>query len=701
MNLFWQITLIEFLLNVAVFAGAIVLYGPIRTFAASCSGGGEIIQQSASGVLFGIATTLALLLPVHLEGGAAIGCSTILLVIAGPLDGWMDVVCGTAISVTVELLPWITTERPKQVAIASLLVAAVMGLGFRYLMVFLPGDSKKELQFIHLPFLGIASATGGLIVLCLSQGIGAASSSILPAMVFNMLAALILGTLLLHETRRSQAERELRESEGDLVVQARDLAVARDHAEAANRTKSVFLANMSHELRTPLNAIMGYAQLLQRDRSLTTWQRNASSTIEQSGEHLLTLITDILDLSKIEAGKIELQLAPVNLPEFIRGISDIIRLHSGEKNLEFLCTIDPDVPAFVKTDQKRLRQVLLNLLSNAVKFTDHGCVDMRVKTLKLPEGTVRLRFEVQDTGTGLSAEQLKLVFHPFVQVGDEQHRSGGTGLGLTISRQLVRLMGGDIQVQSASGKGSCFSFDIPELPADAADIAQTPELIVGYEGARKRVLVVDDTEASRHVMADALRILGFEVSQVSNATDALAAARICPPDLTLMDVRMPVTDGPEAMRQMQQDPVLCNIPVVAVSAGVTEEEKASCRNAGARAFLTKPIDNPALLDVIRNLLGLTWIRDARQPPALPDGDSDEMFVVPNPVVMETLRELVMTGNMRAIREKAAQFITLDAKYRPFANRITQLASGYQSKALLRLVEKHTVQKQVKEGANHE
>jgi CheY-like chemotaxis protein len=159
----------------------------------------------------------------------------------------------------------------------------------------------------------------------------------------------------------------------------------------------------------------------------------------------------------------------------------------------------------------------------------------------------------------------------------------------------------------------------------------------------------------------------------------------------LMDVRMPVMDGPEAMRQMQKDPALCNIPVVAVSAGVTEEESASCRNAGARAFLTKPIDNSALLDVMRNLLGLTWIRDARQPPALPDSDSAETFVVPNPMMMETLRELVMTGNMRAIREKAAQFITLDARYRPFAERLTQLASGYQSKALLRLVEKHASQ----------
>jgi signal transduction histidine kinase/DNA-binding NarL/FixJ family response regulator len=695
MNLFWQITLIEFLLNVAVFSGAIILYGPMRIFAAYISDDSEIIQRGASGVLFGIATAGALLLPVHMEGGAAVGCSTILLAIAGPLDGWLAVACGVAISVSIELLPWVATEQSKQLAVVSLLVSAILGLGFRYALIYLPGERDGELQYIHLPVLGVVSAAGGVMVLGLSQGMSAASSSILPAMIFNILAAVILGTLLLHETRRSQAERELRESEVSLLGQAKELAVARDHAETANRTKSVFLANMSHELRTPLNAILGYAQLLQRDQTLTAWQTNASSTIEQSGEHLLTLITDILDLSKIEAGKIELQLTTVNLPDFIRGISDIIRIKSEEKALEFLCTIDPDVPVFVQADQKRLRQVLLNLLSNAVKFTDRGSVAMQVKLLSEPGGKTRLRFEVRDTGTGMSADQLKLVFHPFVQVGDEQHRSGGTGLGLTISRQLVRLMGGDIQVESAEGKGSCFSFDMPELIADAAKVAtQTLGQVIGYEGVRKHILVVDDTDASRQVLADNLRTLGFDVSQTSNGLNALESARATPTDLILMDIRMPVMDGLEAMRQMQRNENLRKIPVIAVSAGVTEEERVGCMAAGARALLMKPIENAVLLDEVSKVLRLKWVRDAMQTQTSSGGIPVEHFVVPDPLELKSLREVVMRGNMRAIRNKADQFIALDAKYRPFADKITQLTLGYQSKALLRLVEKQIAQKQV-------
>jgi signal transduction histidine kinase/FixJ family two-component response regulator len=469
---------------------------------------------------------------------------------------------------------------------------------------------------------------------------------------------------------------------------------AREAAEDANRAKSAFLANMSHELRTPLNAILGYAQLLRRDHTLSKWQSDASDTIHQSGEHLLMLIIDILDLSKIEAGKIELQVAPVHITSFLKGICNIIRITADQKAIDFRCHFAPDLPEVVLTDQKRLRQVLLNLLSNAVKFTDRGSVDLQVTLLSQSQGKVQFLFEVRDTGTGIANDALGKIFQPFEQAGDEQHRAGGTGLGLFISRQLVRLMGGDIRVESTLGQGSCFSLDMPALLVDA--VRTVPEIIgrtTGYEGPRKRVLVADDTAVNRAMLTEMLGRVGFEVSEAANGLEAVTAAQAAPPDLILMDIRMPVMDGMAAMLRMQQIPNLSKIPIIAVSAGVTEGEQTDAANSGAKAFLTKPIETSRMLQEIGRLLELTWIQGPPQQVPSPIGDRVEQFVIPEPAQMDCLRDLAKAGNMRAIREKADELIVLDARYRPFAEKLSELALGYQSKAVLRLVEKLAVQKE--------
>jgi signal transduction histidine kinase/CheY-like chemotaxis protein len=699
MNLFWQITLIELLLNVAVFAGAIIFYGPVNMLAQRFSRGGSFLERSASGVLFGLATGAALLLPIHLEGGAAVGCSTILLALAGPLDGYVAILGGVVSSVVIEMLPWVTKGQASQMLIVELLVSAAVSLIFLRTLRYFSGRRNAQLQYFHLPLLGILSAAGGLCVLGFSQGKASVLSSILPAAASNICAAVVLGTLLLHEKRRSATEVELREGEAILAAQAKELALARDTADRANRAKSTFLANMSHELRTPLNAILGYAQLLQRSPQTTKWQSDAYQTIQQSGEHLLMLIVDLLDLSKIEAEKLELQLSTVHMPAFLQGIANIVRVKANEKALEFGCEFSPDLPSYIQADQKHLRQILLNLLSNAIKFTDRGRVDFEVTVLSQSREKVRLRFGVRDTGSGVPSEQLETIFQPFEQLGDKESRSGGTGLGLSISRKLVRLMGGEIQVESTPGHGSFFSFEIVALVAEyEASGSRLGGQVLGYDGPRKRVLVVDDIDANRFVLADTLGQLGFEVEQATNGLEALNAAQSTPADLILMDVRMPVMDGLEAMRRMQQIPNLRQVPIIAVSASVTKNEKDGCLEAGAKAFLTKPIDEAYMLKQIGSLLDLTWIKDTSQQTQVPTNDPGEHFVLPEPEQMELLRNLAQVGNMRAISEKAESLATSDARYRPFADRITQLARGYQSKALLNMMEKHAARQQ--EGQAH-
>jgi signal transduction histidine kinase len=509
MNLFWQITMIEFLLNVAVFAGAIIFYGPVRILARHLARGREFPMALASGVFFGMATSAVLLLPLHVEGGAAVGCSTILLALAGSLDGFLAILGCLVFTVTVELLPWVDKGQSSHDALLLLFAAAAVSALCKCALKYWPGRRNSPLQYIHLPIFGVLAACGSLAILGLSEGAEAVASSYIPALVSNTLAAFILGTLLLHEKRRSKAELDLRESEAHLAGQAKELALARDAAESANRAKSVFLANMSHELRTPLNAILGYAQMLLRERTLTKSQISACNTIQQSGEHLLMLIVDILDLAKIEAGKLEPQLVPVDLLVFLDGIANIIRIRAENKALEFGCGFAPNLPSYVEVDQIRLRQVLLNLISNAVKFTDKGRVDLMVGIVSQSSEEVRLRFQVRDTGTGIPQDKLENIFLPFEQVGDAQHSVGGTGLGLSITRQLVRMMGGEIHVESVLGQGSCFSFDMSaRMLAAGQPESQMGGQVVGYEGPRKRVLVVDDIEANRSVLSDTLNSLG-------------------------------------------------------------------------------------------------------------------------------------------------------------------------------------------------
>jgi PAS domain S-box-containing protein len=410
------------------------------------------------------------------------------------------------------------------------------------------------------------------------------------------------GTIWIAEDRSAfkRAEQELQRANAELVL-------ARDRAEVANRAKSEFLARMSHELRTPLNAVLGYAQILKRDSIARDRLLIGLDTIEQSGEHLLTLINDILDLARIEAGKLDLDPVPLNLPGFLRVVADIVRVKAEQKDLLFRFETSPQLPQVVRADEKRLRQVLLNLLSNAVKFTDRGEVRLIVDAAPGWDDCL-LRFEVSDTGIGIAAGDLPRLFQPFEQVSDTARRVGGTGLGLAISRELVRSMGGDIAVDSEPGSGTRFGFDllVPVVRADAL-VAPRQRTVIGYRGPRKKVLVIDDVPENRALIIDYLEPLDFMVSEAADGRAGIEAAQVVRPDLILMDNVMPVMSGLEATRRLRQDPDLRGVPIVAVSASASQSDRDRSFAAGVDAFMHKPIDFHELLRHLSALLQLTWM----------------------------------------------------------------------------------------------
>ncbi|MDJ0593854.1 MAG: ATP-binding protein [Pleurocapsa sp. MO_226.B13] len=474
------------------------------------------------------------------------------------------------------------------------------------------------------------------------------------------------------------------------------LKQAKATAERANQAKSVFLSSMSHELRTPLNGILGYVQILKRDRSLNSQQKNGLKVIYESGNHLLTLINDILDLSKIEARKVELYPTKLHCQSFFDSIGDIIRLQALEKDIIFECILASDLPIGIEADEKRLRQVLLNLLGNAVKFTDRGKVTLKVSSIKSraskDPSKITLRFEVIDTGVGISPKQLKKIFQPFEQVGDLKKREAGTGLGLAISMKLVTLMSGQIGVTSKLEEGSTFWFDAT-FPIDETAIATTqPEhqrQVIGYKGTRRKILVVDDKKENRLVILNLLEPLGFEITLGEDGQQEVELARQIKPDCILTDLVMPVKSGFEAVKEIRQIPDLKDVIIIAISASVLESDRHHSRIVGCEAFLPKPVKEQQLLALLQEHLQLEWIYEEVESISIeqqPTTTKPAAIIPPPQEEVEILYELAMLGSMKKIRERANYLQELDPKYTPLAAQLINLAEGFKEKAIVDLIE---------------
>lgn len=432
---------------------------------------------------------------------------------------------------------------------------------------------------------------------------------------------------------------------------------AKEAAEHANRAKSEFLSKMSHELRTPLNAILGFTQVIARDNTLKVGHQEHLAVIKGSGEHLLSLINDVLEMSKIEAGRITLNENTFDLLRLLSSLEEMLQLKAKSKGLQLIFNYDPDLPPYVQTDESKLRQVLINLIGNALKFTSSGGVALRVgrrqklevkshkgellpsSCLQTPESFF-LYFEVEDTGPGIAADDLGSLFDPFVQTKTGKISQEGTGLGLPISKQFVQLMGGTITVSSTVGVGTTFKFDVKVRPAEANDV-QTGEsrrraIALAPNQLTYRLLVVDDRSASRKLLFHILSPLGFQVREAENGQEAVALWESWQPHLIFMDMQMPVMDGYEATQQIKAHLKGQATTIIALTASAFEEDRTMILSAGCDDFVRKPFREEVLLEKIATYLGVRYLyEDSSQPTSQKPKEKVEILTPEALVVMPT------------------------------------------------------------------
>lgn len=458
-------------------------------------------------------------------------------------------------------------------------------------------------------------------------------------------------------------------------------------AETANCAKSEFLANMSHELRTPLNAILGFVQLMKRDKMLSLEQQESLAIINRSGEHLLCLIDDVLDMSKIEAGRTILHSEAFNLHLLLQTLQEMFQLRATAKGLFLNFNFDNNLPSFIISDQNKLRQVLINLLGNAIKFTEIGGVSLKT-SYQLTATSPSLYFEVKDTGKGIASEEIDKIFEPFVQTSSGI-RAGGTGLGLAISRQFVRLMGGDIYVNSILGQGSSFSFDIQiSLPDTTAEIysAKKRVLKIAPSQPNYRILVVDDRLENRDLLTKLLVSVGFNTCSATNGKEAIALWETWQPHLIWMDMRMAIMDGYQATREIKAKSQNQYTVIIALTASAFEEQQQAIFAAGCDDLVRKPFQEEVIFEKMKQYLGVEYIYEE-------DNLKSDNILPSNSQIILTRQDLsVMSGEWVALLHQAALEVDADLilqmieqipqKHQTLAEKLRKLTLQYDFDAIV-------------------
>ncbi|OUL24073.1 hybrid sensor histidine kinase/response regulator [Nostoc sp. RF31YmG] len=444
---------------------------------------------------------------------------------------------------------------------------------------------------------------------------------------------------------------------------------------------------MSHELRTPLNGILGYAQIFQRSQTLTEKEHKGIDIIHQCASHLLTLINDILDLSKIEARKMELHAQDFPFLNFLQGVVEICRIRAEQKGIYFIYQPSKQLPRNICADEKRLRQVLINLLGNAIKFTDRGGVTFKVEVVgDRQQNLQKIRFQIADTGVGMTPQQLEKIFRPFEQAGSVEQQAEGTGLGLAISQKVVALMGSTINVQSQYKEGSVFWFEVElaetEEWTQASSIAHK-NTIVAFQGETRKILIVDDRWENRSVVVNLLEPIGFEIFEASNGQEGLEQAAKLLPDLIITDLAMPVMDGLTMTQHLRQSKTLQNAIVISSSASVFDIDRQKALDAGCNDFLPKPIQAQELLDKLQNHLQLTWIYEYENQNA---SDSVTEMVIPPASELMALYQAVQRCDVANIQLETNRIKQIDTKYTAFADKLLALADEFEIEAIASLVE---------------